>query len=161
MGSDTALHDVKPWLIVTVCLVAARVVLRVTSDFSMRSLTGALDRAFKRVFDITVAAVILVLTAPVTALVALAIWLDDRGPVFYRCERFGVHGRRLQVLKFRKMRQDAAGPRLTSTDDERFTSVGRFLARSKLDGLPQLWNVLRGQMSLVGPRAEDPEFVEM
>jgi lipopolysaccharide/colanic/teichoic acid biosynthesis glycosyltransferase len=162
VGIDTGFGDaVRPWLIVSGCLVAARVVLVAVSAAQMARFTRSLDRALKRVFDMTVAALILVLTAPVTALVALAIWLDDRGPVFYRCERFGANGRKLHVLKFRKMRQDAAGPRLTSTNDERFTSVGRFLARTKLDELPQLWNVLRGQMSLVGPRPEDLEFVEM
>ncbi len=160
VGVDTAVGDaIRPWFVVTLCLVLARVALAVLARMSR--VATALDRAVKRIFDTTVAAVILVLTAPITAVVALAIWLDDRGPVFYRAERFGAHGRQLKVLKFRKMRQDAAGPRLTATDDERFTGVGRFLARSKLDELPQLWNVLRGQMSLVGPRPEDPAFVEL
>jgi lipopolysaccharide/colanic/teichoic acid biosynthesis glycosyltransferase len=162
VGIDTAFVDaIRPWLIVSGGLVVARVVLVAVFAARMASFTRALDCALKRIFDMTVAAFILVLTAPVTAVVALAIWLDDRGPIFYRCERFGANGRKLYVLKFRKMRQGAAGPRLTSTNDERFTDVGRFLARTKLDELPQLWNVLRGQMSLVGPRPEDPEFVEM
>ena len=122
-------------------------------------LTEALQAAAKRAFDLVVATSILLLTLPVTAAVALAIVLDSPGPVFYRAERVGRHGNRLRMLKFRKMRHDAAGGPLTMSEDQRFTRIGRFLAKVKLDEIPQLWHVLRGEMSLIGPRPEDPGFV--
>ena len=122
-------------------------------------LTEALQAAAKRAFDLVVATSVLLLTLPVTAAVALAIVLDSPGPVFYRAERVGRHGNRLRMLKFRKMRHDAAGGPLTMSEDQRFTRIGRFLAKVKLDEIPQLWHVLRGEMSLIGPRPEDPGFV--
>jgi len=163
VGFEDALRgSIRPWIAVTICVVVARFALvAVAPRAGMATVVDALDRFLKRSFDLVLSLVALVLTAPVGALVALAIWLEDRGPVFYRCDRVGGNGRRIEVLKFRKMQPDAGGPPLTSTDDDRFTRVGRFLARSKLDELPQLWNVLRGDMSLVGPRPEDPQFVEM
>jgi lipopolysaccharide/colanic/teichoic acid biosynthesis glycosyltransferase len=101
---------------------------------------------------------LLLLALPI-ALLALAIRLDSPGPSLYRCRRIGFRGREFSMLKFRKMHDDAAGPALTAKGDERFTRLGRFLAETKLDELPQLWNVLKGEMSLVGPRPEDPGFV--
>ncbi|MGI9539513.1 MAG: sugar transferase [Miltoncostaeaceae bacterium] len=98
---------------------------------------------------------------PLFVAVAIAIVVESRGPVFYRAHRVGQHGREFRMLKFRKMHSDAAGPRLTQGDDERFTRVGRFLAKSKLDELPQLVNVLTGEMALVGPRPEDPTYVAL
>jgi lipopolysaccharide/colanic/teichoic acid biosynthesis glycosyltransferase len=125
-----------------------------------RGLFAVLDRAVKRGLDVCIAAVLLVLLAlPIAALVLL-IRFDSPGAGFYRCRRIGFRGREFLMLKFRKMHEDAAGPALTSKSDERFTRIGQFLANSKLDEVPQLWNVLKGQMSLVGPRPEDPEFVE-
>jgi lipopolysaccharide/colanic/teichoic acid biosynthesis glycosyltransferase len=115
----------------------------------------------KRAVDIVTSFVLLLLIAPVLLACALAITLETRGPVFYRARRVGRHGRDLWMLKFRKMHRDASGPALTAPDDERFTRVGRFLAASKLDELPQLFNVLKGDMSLVGPRPEDPLFVAL
>jgi lipopolysaccharide/colanic/teichoic acid biosynthesis glycosyltransferase len=112
-----------------------------------------------RVFDIVLASVLLVLTLPIWIVVALAIVIDEPGPVLYRARRVGRHGREFDMIKFRKMRRDAAGARLTLVDDERFTRIGRVLAWTKLDELPQLFNVLRGEMALVGPRPEDPVFV--
>ena len=94
------------------------------------------------------------------ALLGLAIRLDSPGPSFFRCRRIGFRGRQFSMIKFRKMHDDAAGPALTAKGDARFTRLGRFLAESKLDELPQLWNVLKGDMSFVGPRPEDPGFVE-
>lgn len=107
------------------------------------------------------AAAAVVIALPVFVMVAIAIVVESRGPVFYRAHRVGQHGREFRMLKFRKMHSDAAGPRLTQGDDERFTRVGRFLARSKLDELPQLVNVLSGKMALVGPRPEDPTYVAL
>jgi lipopolysaccharide/colanic/teichoic acid biosynthesis glycosyltransferase len=115
----------------------------------------------KRLLDIGVAAFLLLLFAPLLLVVALAIKVDSRGPVFFRCRRVGYRGAELAMLKFRKMRDSASGVALTLADDARFTRVGRWLAKTKLDELPQLWNVLKGEMSLVGPRPEDPEFVEL
>ena len=125
----------------------------------MERRAGFADVAATRLLDITLAVVLSVISLPVGLLVALAIKLDSPGPVFFRCPRVGSGGRPFGMLKFRKMYDGARGPGLTATEDDRLTRVGRVLARSKLDELPQLWNVLRGQMSLVGPRPEDPSFV--
>ena len=119
-----------------------------------------LDGALKRTLDVVVAAPVLLLLAPLFIVVAATIKLESPGGVFYRCRRVGRGGRELQMLKFRKMHEGARGPALVQTKDERFTRLGAFLARTKLDELPQLWNVLKGEMSLVGPRPEDPSFVE-
>jgi lipopolysaccharide/colanic/teichoic acid biosynthesis glycosyltransferase len=119
------------------------------------------DRAAKRVLDVAFSAVLLLLLLPVFAACCLAIKLESRGPVFYRATRVGWRGHTLRVLKFRKMVDGATGHALTGDVDPRFTRIGRLLARTKLDELPQLWNVLRGQMSLVGPRPEDSGFVAL
>jgi lipopolysaccharide/colanic/teichoic acid biosynthesis glycosyltransferase len=115
----------------------------------------------KRVMDIVVGAAALVALSPLIAVVALAILLESRGPVFYRAERIGYRGRPLEMLKFRKMHPGAAGAPLTAPQDERFTRIGRLLSKTKLDELPQLWHVVRGEMSLIGPRPEDPSFVAL
>jgi lipopolysaccharide/colanic/teichoic acid biosynthesis glycosyltransferase len=117
------------------------------------------DAALKRAIDLVGAVCLLVLLFPLLATVAVAIVLSSGRPVFHRCRRIGRHGHELRMLKFRKMRQDATGPRLTVANDPRFTRVGRLLARTKIDELPQLWHVLKGEMSLVGPRPEDPHYV--
>jgi lipopolysaccharide/colanic/teichoic acid biosynthesis glycosyltransferase len=114
----------------------------------------------KRTLDIGLAATLLVLLTPVIVVVAIAIKLDSRGPVLYRSRRTGRRGVEFAMLKFRKMYDGAAGPLLTASDDARLTRVGRILASKKLDEIPQLLNVLKGEMSLVGPRPEDPSFVE-
>lgn len=116
-------------------------------------------RGGKVIFDWATSLVLVVALAPLMALLALAIKLESPGPVFYRATRVGRRGRRFEMLKFRKMRDGVGGPALTSRHDPRFTRIGRFLAATKLDEIPQLFNVLRGQMSLVGPRPEDPTFV--
>jgi lipopolysaccharide/colanic/teichoic acid biosynthesis glycosyltransferase len=113
----------------------------------------------KRIFDVVLAAAALVVILPLFLALAIAVRLTSRGPVFFRCERIGYRGRPLRMLKFRKMHHNASGPGLTTAGDGRFTRVGAFLARTKLDELPQLWHVLRGDMSLVGPRPESQEFV--
>jgi lipopolysaccharide/colanic/teichoic acid biosynthesis glycosyltransferase len=114
----------------------------------------------KRALDLVISGALLALLLPFIVVLAILVRLDSPGPAFYRCERVGYRGRRLQMIKFRKMVCDAAGPPLTKADDQRFTRIGRSLARYKLDELPQLWHVFRGEMSLVGPRPESPEFVQ-
>jgi len=118
--------------------------------------------AAKRVLDLVAASIGIVVAAPVMLLVAAAIRLTSVGPVFYHQERVGRHGRLFTVHKFRSMRVDAeatTGAVWASTDDPRITPLGRVLRRTRLDELPQLWNVLKGDMSFVGPRPERPEFV--
>jgi len=115
----------------------------------------------KRTFDVGFAALLLIILTPVLPILMIGIKLDSRGPVLYRSRRVGRHGRTFHMLKFRKMRHDVSGPALTSLRDERFTRFGSFLVRARLDELPQLWNVIRGDMSLVGPRPEDPSFVDL
>lgn len=115
----------------------------------------------KRFLDILIAVSLLVALTPVMLMLALAIKLGSRGSVFYRCRRAGLGGLDFAMLKFRKMRLDASGPALTCARDERFTRLGSLLARTKLDEVPQLWNVIRGDMSLVGPRPEDPSFIAL
>ena len=122
--------------------------------------SDALRAAVKRAIDFVVAALALAVLLPLLLLIALLVVLDSRGPVLYRAERAGFRGRRLRMLKFRKMSTDAGGAALTVAGDERLTRLGAWLARTKLDELPQLWHVLRGEMSLVGPRPESPEHVE-
>jgi lipopolysaccharide/colanic/teichoic acid biosynthesis glycosyltransferase len=118
--------------------------------------------ALKRAIDIGGALVGLVLLSPAFAAVAIIIKLDSRGPVFFRQERVGCGGRPFGIFKFRTMRVGAArmGAALTVHEDKRVTRFGAFLRRSKLDELPQLINVLAGDMSLVGPRPEVPEFIK-
>lgn len=112
-----------------------------------------------RVFDATAASILLLLLLPLIVLISIGIVLDSRGPVLYGCNRVGRYGRTFRMLKFRKMKEGAGGPPLTTGADERFTRFGRLLAKSKLDEVPQLWNVVSGDMSLVGPRPEDRSFV--
>jgi lipopolysaccharide/colanic/teichoic acid biosynthesis glycosyltransferase len=116
-----------------------------------------------RAFDLLLALVGLIVLAPLMAVVAVAIALTSRGPVFFQQERVGLDGRPFRILKFRTMRVDAerlGGP-LTVGRDPRITRVGAFLRASKLDELPQLINVLRGDMALVGPRPEVPRYVAL
>ena len=119
----------------------------------------ALRAVVKRTIDVAVSGAALVACSPIFAVIALLVVADSLGPIFYRAERVGYRGRRLRMIKFRKMHPKAHGAALTMADDDRFTRVGIWLARTKLDELPQLWHVLRGEMSLVGPRPESPSFV--
>jgi len=126
-------------------------------------LHSAWNRFVKRVFDLAGAACGLILTAPVLLAAAAAVKLTSRGPVFFRQDRLGENGKRFMLYKLRTMPVDAekvSGPVLPVRDDPRATPVGRFLRRFSIDELPQLWNVIRGDMSLVGPRPERPVFVE-
>jgi lipopolysaccharide/colanic/teichoic acid biosynthesis glycosyltransferase len=124
-----------------------------------QTVRAVLDRAARRTLDIVVSLAVLVVASPVLALIALAVVVESPGPVFYRADRVGRHGKRLPMWKFRKMKIGASGLPLTTQDDARLTAVGGLLAGTRLDELPQLWHVLRGEMSLVGPRPEDPTFV--
>lgn len=110
----------------------------------------------KRTFDIAVSTVALVALAPLCGLIAIAIRLEDGGPALFRQKRIGPRGTTFSALKFRKFSQhaDSAGSIVTLTDDDRYSRVGRFLERTKLNELPQLINVLQGDMSIVGPRPE-------
>jgi exopolysaccharide biosynthesis polyprenyl glycosylphosphotransferase len=120
------------------------------------------SRFVKRAFDLLVALVALVIFSPLMLLIALAIWLEDRGPVFYRQVRMGLDGKPFDILKFRSMRVGAereTGAKWAERDDPRRTRTGRFLRAWSLDELPQLWNVVMGDMSVIGPRPERPEFV--
>lgn len=117
----------------------------------------------KRLFDIVCATVILILTSPLFLLIAILIKLDSKGPIFYLQERVGLEGEIFNVIKFRSMRinsEKVTGPIWSQENDPRRTHVGRILRRLSLDELPQLINVLRGDMSIVGPRPERPFFVE-
>ena len=115
----------------------------------------------KRMFDIAGATLGLALAGPLLLILAVAIKIESRGPVFFRGVRVGLHGHRFRIFKFRSMVADAeqSGPGITAAGDSRVTRHGRLLRRFKLDELPQLLNVLKGEMSLVGPRPEDPRYV--
>ena len=120
-------------------------------------------RFVKRVVDVVCASLLLVLAGPVMAVIALAIKLESPGPILFRQERVGQFGKAFTLLKFRSMRQDAEkdGPAWASKNDSRVTRIGGFLRKSHLDELPQAINVLRGDLSFVGPRPERPCFVAM
>lgn len=115
----------------------------------------------KRVFDVTVAAVGLIVLSPLLLGIALIVRLSSPGPIVHRARRVGLNGQLFTLYKFRSMVVNAErlGAGITTRDDARITPIGRFLRRTKLDELPQLVNVLKGDMSLVGPRPEDPRYV--
>ncbi len=123
---------------------------------------GWLDRALKRLLDIAFSATLLLLTLPTLAVVVLAIVFEDFGPVFYRQERVSQGGRAFKIIKFRTMRVDAEknGAQWACENDPRITHVGNILRRTRVDEVPQLINVLLGEMSMVGPRPERPCFVD-
>ena len=124
--------------------------------------TAGYRQALKRLLDLILSLLVLLAAAPLMLLLALAIKLDSPGPVFYTQERVGLGGRCFRLLKFRSMTVDAeaaTGPVFATRDDPRTTTVGRVMRRLSLDELPQFINVLRGEMSVVGPRPERPHFV--
>ena len=124
---------------------------------------GAWRTAVKRAFDIVSASVLLTVSAPLMLVTAILIKAESKGPVLYRQERVGQNGRSFSIAKFRSMRTDAEGdgkPRWATLNDDRVTRMGHIIRRLRIDELPQLFNVLRGDMSLVGPRPERPFFVE-
>ena len=124
---------------------------------------GFLRTSIKRAFDLICSLILLIATAPVMLLTTLLIRLGGPGPVFYRQERVGLNGKCFDVIKFRSMRCDAekdGNPRWAQASDDRTTRVGRLIRRMRIDELPQMYNVLKGQMSIIGPRPERPYFVE-
>jgi len=124
---------------------------------------GYFGRVGKRFFDIVVSAMLLLVAVPIMLVTALCIYLESGFPVFYRQERIGQGGRAFTLLKFRSMRLDAESggtPHWAKADDDRTTRVGRFIRKYRIDELPQIFNVLSGEMSLVGPRPERPFFVD-
>ena len=128
-----------------------------------RMLLTAEQRVLKRILDIAVAVTALIILSPVMLITAVMIKLDSKGPVLYSQERVGLYGKIFFVHKFRSMKQDAeakCGPVLAAEGDPRITKFGRFMRATRLDELPQLFNVLKGEMSIVGPRPERPFFVK-
>lgn len=123
---------------------------------------GFFRRMVKRFIDISVASTMLLLSLPVLFFTAVMIKLESPGPIFYRQERVGKNGRVFEIIKFRSMREDAEkdGPVWASAEDDRITDFGRFIRKIRIDELPQLINVIRGEMSFVGPRPERPVFVK-
>lgn len=124
---------------------------------------GAAEAITRRAMDIAIALLLLLLTLPVMLVTAIAIRLESKGPIFYRQERSGLHLRPFTLIKFRSMVVDAeagGAPRWATKGDPRVTMVGKFIRLTRIDELPQLLNVLRGDMSMVGPRPERPGFVE-
>jgi sugar transferase (PEP-CTERM system associated) len=124
---------------------------------------STLELAAKRGTDILVAMIGLLLTWPIFLLAGLAIWLESGLPIFFIQERVGLKGHSFGLAKFRSMRQDAEanGPQWATTNDDRVTRIGRFMRKTRIDELPQIWNVFRGEMSLVGPRPERPFFCQL
>lgn len=121
------------------------------------------EESTKRLLDIVVALVVLLVALPVWIVIAILIRMTSPGPAIYKQQRVGQHGRRFTMYKFRTMREDAeteTGPVWARADDPRYTPIGRWLRKTRLDEIPQFWNVLMGDMSLVGPRPERPYFVE-
>ncbi|MGA8922596.1 MAG: TIGR03013 family XrtA/PEP-CTERM system glycosyltransferase, partial [Candidatus Dormiibacterota bacterium] len=119
--------------------------------------------ASKRALDIFASLLGILLTFPIMGAVAIAIWFESGSPILFRQKRIGLHGKEFEILKFRSMRKDAeaAGPAWATANDSRITRLGSFLRKYRLDELPQLFNVLRGDMSLVGPRPEQPHFCDL
>lgn len=121
------------------------------------------EKKLKRLMDIVLSFILIVISSPITILAALAIRLESKGPVFYKQERSGLNGRTFKIYKFRSMVQNAeknTGPVWSIKDDPRITKVGKFIRRVRIDEIPQVINILKGDMSFVGPRPERPYFVE-
>ena len=122
------------------------------------------EKRLKRISDVIISLIILLITLPLNILFAVAIKMDSKGPVLFRQERIGMNGREFKIYKFRSMYKDAekhTGPVWSTKDDPRVTRVGRIIRKLRIDEIPQFFNVLKGEMSLVGPRPERPYFVEM
>lgn len=115
----------------------------------------------KRAFDVIVSATMLILLSPLYLILSLLVWYSSEGPVFYKQERIGLHGLPFNIIKFRTMcvHAEEATPQLSADDDPRITKVGKWMRKYRLDELPQFWNILRGEMSIVGPRPERRYFI--
>lgn len=115
----------------------------------------------KRAFDVVVSAMMLILLSPLYLILSLLVWYSSKGPVFYKQERIGLHGLPFNIIKFRTMcvHAEEATPQLSADDDSRITKVGKWMRKYRLDELPQFWNILRGEMSIVGPRPERRYFI--
>ena len=134
-----------------------------TLDIELTDGMSGTERAVKRAFDIVAALFCLLLLSPLLLLIAVSLKIKDRGPVLFRQERIGYGAQPFYILKFRTMRTDTESdgrPQLAQTDDERLIPLGRFLRTHHLDELPQLVNILRGEMSFVGPRPERRYFID-
>ena len=116
-------------------------------------------RPIGRVVDCVILLLLLPVLLPAGLLIAAVVFADSPGSVFYRATRIGLNGHPFRMLKFRTMKTGSKGPGISTSFDPRFTPVGRFLARYRLDELPQFWNVVKGDMRVIGPRPEDPDFV--
>jgi lipopolysaccharide/colanic/teichoic acid biosynthesis glycosyltransferase len=126
-----------------------------------RRSSGSVDRKLYRTAEIAIAATGLMLAAPLVVIIAVAIVIESGCPILFRQQRVGLRGQPFTLLKFRSMRVNAGGVQITRSGDQRITRVGGLLRRYKLDELPQLWNVVRGDMSFVGPRPEVERFVDL
>lgn len=115
----------------------------------------------KRAFDVVVSAMMLILLSPLYLILSLLVWYSSKGPVFYKQERIGLHGLPFNIIKFRTMcvHAEEATPQLSADDDPRITKVGKWMRKYRLDEIPQFWNILRGEMSIVGPRPERRYFI--
>lgn len=134
-----------------------------TPVFLCRNMQLSFEQRFvKRLMDILISAVLLIIASPIMLITWIAIRLEDGGSAFYKQERCTINAKRFYVYKFRSMRMDAekAGAQLAKENDSRITKVGAFIRKTRIDELPQLFNILKGDMSFVGPRPERPEFVE-
>lgn len=133
--------------------------------FSRQFRLNPLSQMVKRTFDLIISLILCILTFPIMLITALAIWAESgfKGPILFRQKRVGENGKPFDVLKFRSMRTDAESDgqaRWATENDDRVTRVGRFIRKVRIDELPQCWNVIKGEMSFVGPRPERPEFVD-
>lgn len=131
------------------------------SEITIKDGMNSFEKGIKRAFDIIGALLGLIFTSPIFLAIAIAQKIEGEGPVFYKQERIGLHGKVFNILKFRTMKVQAevGGPQLAQEEDDRLTPVGRFLRAHHLDELPQLWNVLKGDMSFVGYRPEREFFI--
>lgn len=132
-------------------------------DLAMRDGMNVFERGIKRLFDFICSLIALIILSPVFLVVYLALLFQGEGSVFFKQERIGYKGKPFNIIKFRTMRVDSESngkPRLAKVDDDRLTKIGKFLREHHLDELPQLFNVLKGDMSFVGPRPERRYFIE-
>lgn len=120
------------------------------------------NRFFKRLFDIILSVIILLITLPISIIAIISIKITSKGPIFYRQLRVGLNHKEFEIIKFRSMTIDAekTGAQWAQKNDPRVTKIGAFLRATRIDELPQLWNVLKGEMSLIGPRPERQVFID-